>query len=859
MSFGFSIGDFITVIEHANKIRKEFVEAPCQFKAISDEVRNFSFIIQDVEVDLSGKELDIQQRTKLLQITNSCRSVLEEIEMTLKNYWELKTDYGVGSHRVKRAWKRLKWEPDDIRELRNRLNSNTTLLNAFNGRIARNDVAKVLRHQVDQEHQEILDWLSSTTYAEQQSDYESRRQPETGQWLLESPEFRAWIETPKQTLFCPGIPGAGKTILTSIVVEDLCTRYGTNSDVAIAYLYFNFKRCEEQNLEKLLATLLRQLTQGHPSFSDSVKHLYNRHRISGTRPSVREIISALHSVSSNFSRLFIVIDALDECQASDGSRNRFLDEVFSLQAKLNLNILATSRFIPEILSRFEGNPTREIYASRQDVTRYLQANVARLPSFVSRNPELQEDIITEITKAVDGMFLLAQLYLDSLMGKRSPKAIRFTLAKFSRGLKTYDSPYDAAYNEAMERIQGQLPDQKVVAEEVLLWITCAKRQLNTTELRNALAVEVGESKFDEENLPDLADMVSLCAGLVTIDEHSDVVRLVHHTTQTYFERTWTHWFPNAHSLIANKCVTYLSFDSFDAGSCSNDAEFEARLYQYPLYSYAAQSWGYHCRAQAMDEELVMQFLNDMPKLDACAQAILAEKRFGHVQYSQQVPKQVTGFHLAAYFGLEHEMCLLLGHSNQAETRDTYGRTPLSWAARDGHLAIVQLLLKYGGDPDSRDRNGQTPLSLAASKGHREVALLLLENGVDQDSKDQEGRTPLSWAASNGHEAIVQILVERDADSDSTNIYGQTPLLWASLYGMEGVVRLLLEYGVDPNSKEKNGRTPLSWAAANGDETVVRLLLEKGADPTSEDKYSKTPISWAAEASSEAVQRLLATY
>jgi hypothetical protein len=37
MSFGFSVGDFIAAIEFANRIRKEFVDAPSQFKAISDE------------------------------------------------------------------------------------------------------------------------------------------------------------------------------------------------------------------------------------------------------------------------------------------------------------------------------------------------------------------------------------------------------------------------------------------------------------------------------------------------------------------------------------------------------------------------------------------------------------------------------------------------------------------------------------------------------------------------------------------------------------------------------------------------------------------------------------------------------
>ncbi len=55
------------------------------------------------------------------------------------------------------------------------------------------------------------------------------------------------------------------------------------------------------------------------------------------------------------------------------------------------------------------------------------------------------------------------------------------------------------------------------------------------ELQYAIAVEIGESELDEENLPDIEDIISVCAGLVTIDEQSGVIRLVHYTTQEYFE------------------------------------------------------------------------------------------------------------------------------------------------------------------------------------------------------------------------------------------------------------------------------------------------------------------------------------
>src|SRR6267154_535868 len=74
------------------------------------------------------------------------------------------------------------------------------------------------------EHETILNWLTPIDYVSQQNDFITRRQKGTGTWLLDSIEYQSWRERKKQTLFCPGIPGAGKTILTSIVVEELTTR-----------------------------------------------------------------------------------------------------------------------------------------------------------------------------------------------------------------------------------------------------------------------------------------------------------------------------------------------------------------------------------------------------------------------------------------------------------------------------------------------------------------------------------------------------------------------------------------------------------------------------------------------------------
>jgi ankyrin repeat protein len=72
------------------------------------------------------------------------------------------------------------------------------------------------------------------------------------------------------------------------------------------------------------------------------------------------------------------------------------------------------------------------------------------------------------------------------------------------------------------------------------------------------------------------------------------------------------------------------------------------------------------------------------------------------------------------------------------------------------------LLKNRHDLDSKDTYGQTPLSRAAENGHEAVVKLLLEKGAELETKDKDGRTPLSWAAESEYEAVVKLLLEKGA-------------------------------------------------------------------------------------------------
>jgi hypothetical protein len=102
----------------------------------------------------------------------------------------------------------------------------------------------------------------------------------------------------------------------------------------------------------------------------------------------------------------------------------------------------------------------------------------------------------------------------------------------------------------MTRINSQKEGFRNLAELVLLWITYAKRPLTPAELQYAIAVEPSEPGIDEENLSDMEELVSVCVSLVTVDEESNIICLVHHTTQRYLERICLTRFPDAEEKIA---------------------------------------------------------------------------------------------------------------------------------------------------------------------------------------------------------------------------------------------------------------------------------------------------------------------
>ncbi|KAI0427227.1 hypothetical protein F5Y09DRAFT_350585 [Xylaria sp. FL1042] len=189
----------------------------------------------------------------------------------------------------------------------------------------------------------------------------------TGKWFLESPKYGHWLQNDGQTLFCHGIPGGGKTVLTSVVIKQLHPRQDTTK-------------------------------------SGGSVDSRDRGNILGC---------------GNFrKRCFIIIDALDEGPSLEGRRMQFIKQMKEFQKKTRANILMIASSILDIMEVFIECPTLEIRAREDDEQMFLDKEILdlELRRLLKGGTDLQEVIKNKICETADGMFLIASLLLNLLDG-----------------------------------------------------------------------------------------------------------------------------------------------------------------------------------------------------------------------------------------------------------------------------------------------------------------------------------------------------------------------------------------------------------------------------------------------------------
>lgn len=291
--------------------------------------------------------------------------------------------------------------------------------------------------------------------------------------------------------------------------------------------------------------------------------------------------------------------------------------------------------------------------------------------------------------------------MDSLRDKSSPKMIKKALEKLPKG----SNALDLAYDGAMQRIQSQMEGFQLQAKQLSGWLTYSERLMTVEELQHALAIEPGTPDLDQDNLSDVHEIVAFCAGLIIIDEETQIIGLVHYTTQDYFRRNGDRVLARAQQEIAISCLTYLLYRKFGQGWVLDEDEnegeeegdgwvvyededegeeeredkgehygsdeghaksedkdegegmsVELRLQIYPFLQYAVRHWATHSTVcgQRNIKDLTISFAKDDCRVSNASQVVMALDKplryFGFGKTKSLTP--LSAIHFVAYLGHE---------------------------------------------------------------------------------------------------------------------------------------------------------------------------------------------------------------
>lgn len=169
---------------------------------------------------------------------------------------------------------------------------------------------------LDEKQKEVIRFFATVDPRERLQTSRSLRHPNTGMWLLDNEEFQEWLNKNSSRLWLSGIPGAGKTVLASAVIDSAMNQCCNDSDKGVAYFYCDYKDDQSQQLHNILGSLAAQLaTQNDRSLDLLQKHyaMYHSPGKLSVTPVKPSLVQVLQEMSAYFTEVFIIVDALDEC------------------------------------------------------------------------------------------------------------------------------------------------------------------------------------------------------------------------------------------------------------------------------------------------------------------------------------------------------------------------------------------------------------------------------------------------------------------------------------------------------------------------------------------------------------------
>ncbi|KAK3995350.1 ankyrin repeat-containing domain protein [Cladorrhinum sp. PSN332] len=590
----------------------------------------------------------------------------------------------------------------------------------------------------------VLNHLSAYDF---QTSWKEIRKAGNTNLIQHIPEYRTWKASNEScTLICQGKLGSGKSVLLANIIDDLICDVAS-AKLPVVYFFCRYNTHESLKATTIIRSLLRQLLDSVQDLTSAGKILDISTTFDLENPEMEQIIRK--ALPSNF-EAYAVLDGLDECNSWE--TQALCRQLRILQGMLRLHLCVSLRLDADNthethMEQLTGRHTFIIPEDNPDIANFIEDELVRrldpkrlAGRLTVGDPALILEISQALLQFAQGMFLWVVLQIESICQEQTDDAIRQALATLPKDLPE-------TFSRILERsaVAGQ-----EYQTQILKLILASRRPLSTEELREALSVVPGNDVWNPSKaLNNVYSALASCGGLITVDEESLTVRLVHFSIAQFLLGEFR---GSAGSLISQGeadrflgdiIVTYLSYGVFES-QLSTIARIQV----------------------GSAPSRIVQSLNTSRSIQKLAIKLLQSNRGHNVDISKVVTEQlnpqaptVCSFlpyakenwlhHCGQIIDDDRGVLKLLIRVAQRHIRDG-GEQLLSWAMQHGQESIFQLSLGHL----KKLQLTKLILSVINSQKERELSRLFGE-GVG-----------LGWASNAKRAGLLQQFLFDTEDTDA---------------------------------------------------------------------------------------------
>lgn len=455
-------------------------------------------------------------------------------------------------------------------------------------------------------------WLGQIDYSEAFRRATKKRSPGTGRWLLNESLFQSWIQGSGsflglRILWVHGAPGAGKTVLSSTIIEYVRQKEVARKakDCHVIYFYgdstdgskgtaFNICISALSQLLAQLSDIPNALLAGH---RNAICH--GRYTISEADEVFdlfREVVAALSSVS-------LIIDALDECSGISDITSWLGDATESVPS---FRVIFFSRDTAAVRKELGQQPSIRMGAAstKQDVDSFLASAVDTLPCTESN---LKDRIFQTVSRKAEGMFLFADLSIQTLRSA-------IDVDDMVNILHTIPDGINEMYGLILGRLNTESFTRRSLARGVFRLMCASMRPMTWPEMRFALSWDPDQQKFQKGKEPFRDTVSELCCPLIEYQAETDTFRLAHFSVYEYLcekpirslsKDDTTHFLIQQSDAHYELAVMTLACIADDKVSQSVYLDISC----HPLVAYATTNWCHHLSKSPFREDLHARYLD----------------------------------------------------------------------------------------------------------------------------------------------------------------------------------------------------------------------------------------------------------